>query len=79
MDAKTSRKEDKIIIKSIESELRKEFTMIETFELKPNFAYLGRKYELDPRTVKKSKPYIHTIDLCKPYTKLGFVHREYQT
>lgn len=27
--------------------------MIETFELKPNFAYLGRKYELDPRTIKK--------------------------
>lgn len=27
--------------------------MLETFEMKPNFAYLGNKYNLDPRTVKK--------------------------
>ena len=26
---------------------------METFELKPNFTYLGNKYNLDPRTVKK--------------------------
>lgn len=40
-------------MKTILDELRKEFTMIKTFELKPNFSYLGRKYNLDPRTVKK--------------------------
>ena len=27
--------------------------MIDTYEIKPNFAYLSRKYGLDPRTVKK--------------------------
>ena len=27
--------------------------MIETFEMKPNFTYLGKKYDLDPRTIKK--------------------------
>lgn len=40
-------------MKTIISELRKEFTVLETFELKPNFTYLGNKYNLDPRTVKK--------------------------
>ena len=35
------------------NELRKEFVMIKTFEMKPNFKYLGEKYGLDPRTVKK--------------------------
>ena len=39
-------------MKTIISELRKEFTVLETFELKPNFTYLGNKYNLDPRTVK---------------------------
>lgn len=27
--------------------------MIDTYEIKPNFAYLSRKYGLDPRTIKK--------------------------
>ncbi len=27
--------------------------MLNTFEIKPNFAYLSRKYNLDPRTIKK--------------------------
>ena len=27
--------------------------MLNTFEIKPNFAYLSRKYDLDPRTIKK--------------------------
>lgn len=27
--------------------------MIKNFEIKPNFAYLSKKYELDPRTIKK--------------------------
>lgn len=27
--------------------------MLKTFEMKPNFTYLGTKYDLDPRTVKK--------------------------
>ena len=40
-------------MKTIISELRKEFTVLETFELKPNFTYLGNKYNLDPRRVKK--------------------------
>ena len=40
-------------MKNIISELRKEFTMLENFEMKPNFSYLGKKYGLDPRTVKK--------------------------
>ena len=26
---------------------------LETFELKPNFTYLGNKYNFDPRTAKK--------------------------
>ena len=33
--------------------LRKEFTVIENFGLKPNFKYLGEVYDMDPRTVKK--------------------------
>ena len=45
--------ERRIIIKTICDELRKEFTMLNTFEIKPNFAYLSRKYDLDPRTIKK--------------------------
>ena len=45
--------ERRIIIKTIYDELRKEFTMLNTFEIKPNFAYLSRKYDLDPRTIKK--------------------------
>jgi transposase len=45
--------ERRIIIKTIISELRKEFTTLQTFEVKPNFTYLGNKYNLDPRTVKK--------------------------
>ena len=45
--------ERRTIIKTILSELRKEFTMLETFEMKPNFTYLGNKYNLDYRTVKK--------------------------
>ena len=45
--------ERRIIIKTIIDELRKEFTMLETFEMKPNFAYLSKKYNLDPRTIKK--------------------------
>ena len=40
-------------MKNITSELRKEFTMLENFEMKPNFSHLGKKYGLDPRTVKK--------------------------
>ena len=44
--------ERRIIIKTICDELRKEFTMLNTFEIKPNFAYLSRKYNLDPRTIK---------------------------
>lgn len=27
--------------------------MLETFEMKPNFTYLSKKYNLDPRTIKK--------------------------
>ncbi len=38
--------------KEKESDLRKEFVMLKTYEVKPNFAYLGRKYKLDPRTIK---------------------------
>lgn len=45
--------ERRVIIKTICDELRKEFTMLKTFEVKPNFAYLSRKYDLDPRTIKK--------------------------
>lgn len=32
--------------------LRKDFVMLKTYEVKPNFAFLGRKYNLDPRTIK---------------------------
>ena len=28
--------------------------MLNTFEIKPNFAYLSRKYDLDPRTIKNT-------------------------
>ncbi len=34
-------------------ELRKEFVMIKAYETKPNYAYLGRKYGYDPRTIKR--------------------------
>ena len=34
-------------MKTIISELRKEFTVLETFELKPNFTYLGNKLNVD--------------------------------
>lgn len=34
-------------------ELRKEFTMIDNFSLKPNYKYLGELYDMDPRTIKK--------------------------
>lgn len=40
-------------MKKISDEIRKEFTMIKTFEIKPNYKYLADKYDLDPRTVKK--------------------------
>ena len=40
-------------MKDVISELRKDFTMLENFEMKPNFSYLASKYDLDPRTVKK--------------------------
>lgn len=40
-------------MKTIMSELRKEFVMIKTYEIKPNYSYLSRKYDLDPRTIKK--------------------------
>ena len=40
-------------MKTINSEIRKEITIIEQNQLKPNFAYLGRKYGLDPRTIKR--------------------------
>ena len=40
-------------MKSIQSELRKEMTLVMMMELKPNYTYLGKKYNLDPRTVKK--------------------------
>ena len=40
-------------MKDISSELRKDLTMIKNFQLKPNFSYLARKYDMDPRTVKK--------------------------
>ena len=40
-------------MKTIQNELRKEMTIYKTMEMKPNYAYLGRKYNLDPRTVKK--------------------------
>lgn len=34
------------------NDLKKEFVMIKTYEIKPNYAFLGRKYNLDPRTIK---------------------------
>lgn len=40
-------------MKKIKDELRKEITLIKTMEIKPNFAYLGRKYGMDYRTIKK--------------------------
>lgn len=40
-------------MKTIQCELRKELTTIENFEIKPNFAFLARKYGLDYRTIKK--------------------------
>ena len=40
-------------MKKIQSELRKDITMIKNFELKPNFKYLAEKHHMDPRTVKK--------------------------
>ena len=33
--------------------LRKDFVMLKTYELKPNFAYLSRKYGMDSRTIQK--------------------------
>lgn len=33
--------------------LKKELLIIKTFKMKPNFTYLGKEYDLDPRTVKK--------------------------
>ena len=35
------------------SELRKEFLMLKTYEIKPNYSYLAKKYGYDPRTIKK--------------------------
>ncbi len=40
-------------MKKISDELRKELTLTKTMEIKPNFAYLGRKYGMDYRTIKK--------------------------
>lgn len=40
-------------MKRIKDELRKEITMCKTLEIKPNFAYLARKYDMDYRTIKK--------------------------
>ena len=40
-------------MKTIVSELRKEFTIMDTLEMKPNYTYLSKKYNLDPRTIKK--------------------------
>ncbi len=39
--------------KEKESDLRKEFVMLKVYEVKPNFAFLERKYKLDWRTIKK--------------------------
>lgn len=39
--------------KKKESDLRKEFVVLKTYEVKPNFAFLGKKYKLDWRTIKK--------------------------
>ena len=35
------------------TDLRKEIVMLNTFELKPNYSFLAKKYDLDPRTIKK--------------------------
>ena len=40
-------------MKDMISEMRKDFTMLKTFEIKPNFQYLAHKYDMDPRTVKR--------------------------
>ena len=40
-------------MKNISNELRKDFTMIKTFELKPNYSYLAKVHGIDWRTVKK--------------------------
>ena len=37
--------------KEKESDLRKEFVMLKAYEVKPNFAFLERKYKLDWRTM----------------------------
>lgn len=50
----------------INNDLRKEVLIIETMEMKPNFSFLARKYEMDYRTIKKyyygydGKPINHT-------------------
>lgn len=40
-------------MKNVICELRKEFTIMKTMEIKPNFALLAREYNLDYRTVKR--------------------------
>lgn len=40
-------------MKTIESELRKDITMIKNFDIEPNFASLASKYGMDYRTIKK--------------------------
>ncbi len=40
-------------MKKISDELRKELTLTKMMEIKPNFAYLGKKYGMDYRTIKK--------------------------
>lgn len=34
-------------------ELRKDVTVMENFQIKPNYSFLARKHHMDPRTVKK--------------------------
>lgn len=36
------------------TDLRKEIVMLNTFELKPNYSFLAKKYDLDPRTIKNT-------------------------
>ena len=37
------------------NELRKELVIMKELEIKPNYSELARKYNCDPRTVKKQK------------------------
>ena len=52
----------------ISEELRKELTVMNTLEIEPNYTELGRRYKVEPRTIKKYNNGYHGKPVNKPKT-----------